>query len=69
MEKAASWNDYEYWAAWDKWDEVIDWGDEESLPTTPPTNQASTSTGNMEAGAKLNIISSQHSNVCISELF
>ncbi|XP_072573352.1 uncharacterized protein [Paramormyrops kingsleyae] len=38
--KAVSWTDDVYWAAWDKWEEIICWGDgEECFPVTAPTNQ------------------------------
>ncbi|XP_048858896.1 uncharacterized protein LOC125726516 isoform X2 [Brienomyrus brachyistius] len=52
MEKAVDWTDDKYWAAWDKWDEVIDWGDEKSSPTTPPSIQAGTSTGDVDVGVE-----------------
>ncbi|XP_072565338.1 uncharacterized protein [Paramormyrops kingsleyae] len=51
MEKAVSWTDDKYWQAWDKWDEVIEWEDEEkSSSTTLPHNQASSSNGGLDAG-------------------
>ncbi|XP_072573347.1 uncharacterized protein [Paramormyrops kingsleyae] len=51
MEKAVSWIDDAYWAAWDKWDEIIQWEDEEkSSSTTPPHNLVSSRNGGLDAG-------------------
>ncbi|XP_048855974.1 uncharacterized protein LOC125723412 isoform X1 [Brienomyrus brachyistius] len=46
MEKAVCWSDDRYWATWDKWGEVIDWGDEKELcsPAESPSDQADSST-------------------------
>ncbi|XP_048857649.1 uncharacterized protein LOC125725073 [Brienomyrus brachyistius] len=46
MLKAVDWTDDDYWAAWDKWHEVIDWEDdtEECSPERPPSDQAQRNT-------------------------